>query len=107
MRTWLPSSEGIGWASKLGTLGFAIVAAVGVLIKGAGGSNTLVILFAAIGVVGSVLALGFGLLQKWAEGREAQAAILRRPPARVHDLAERHEFYDLGVDTESPAALTE
>jgi hypothetical protein len=107
VRNWFSSPEGIGWTSKLVSLSFAVLAAVGGLVKAAGGSDTVAILFAAIGVVGAVLALGFGVLQKRAEGREAEEEILHLPAARVRDLSKRHKFYDLGVDTESPAALAE
>jgi tetratricopeptide (TPR) repeat protein len=95
----------IGRRGKAASLLFALLAACGALVKVAGGSTVVAIGFAAIGVVGALVALALGVMQLRAEGREERAELWQRPPGKVGALAGGDGAYALGVDTEAREAL--
>lgn len=101
------SAEGIGRATSRVAAGFAVLAAIGGLVKASGGSNVLAIAFATVGVIGAVVALGFGWLQQHAETKEERQALWRdgMAPALVRDVAAGDGIYRLGAETEAPEAL--
>lgn len=101
------SSEDIAWTARLIGGAVALVGATGGLVSAVGGAREAAITFAVAGILGAAAAIALTLLQRKAETREEQEAILRRPPARVAEVAAAGDFYKIGVETESPAALAE
>jgi tetratricopeptide (TPR) repeat protein len=99
------TAKGIASTARVVGLGFAVLVAVGVLVKAAGGPTGLAIAFAAIGVVGGLLALSFELLQQRVERGEDRAALWWKPPDLVRELAADDGIYGLGVETEALEAL--
>lgn len=87
MRAFGGSAKDIEQTAKFVGAGFAALAAVGGLLKAAGGPNVVAIGFAAVGVIGTLVALAFLILQQHAEGRDAEQALWRAGtvPALVRD----------------------
>jgi tetratricopeptide (TPR) repeat protein len=98
------STKSIARAASLLGAGFVALAALGGLVKAAGGSTGLAVAFAAIGVAGALAAFAFMLLQQRAEVHEDWQALWQRRPARVRELPDDW-IYTLGVENEAPEAL--
>jgi hypothetical protein len=105
IRGWLGTATAIGQSAKLVALAFAVVAAVGGLVKVAGGATWLAIVVAALGVAGTVIALGFGAAEVGAQRREARAALWRRAPCAITVALANDGMYAVGVDKEASEAL--
>ena len=107
MRGFGGSTKDIEQTAKFVGAGFATLAAVGGLVKAAGGPNVLAIGFAAVGVIGTLVALAFLVLQQHAEDRDAEQALWRAgtSPALVRDVLADDGVYELGAETEAPEAL--
>jgi hypothetical protein len=86
MRGWFASAAEIGRVERLTALAFALLAAVGGAVQGAGGSPTGLVVI-AIGVLGAFVVLTLGVLKVQAERREEREAMWLRPPARIRDVA--------------------
>jgi hypothetical protein len=100
----LGSSAEIGGVAKVAGLGFAFVAAIGALVTATSGS-TVGAVFAAIGVLGAVVALALGVLLFRAEREDARRTRNYDEPQRVDEALAGEGMYNLGVAPEAPEAL--
>jgi cellulose synthase operon protein C len=105
MRDWWNDAAAIGRTAKLTALGFGALAAIGLLVKAAGGATWLAVVFAAIGTMGALGALVLGALQVSAEKREAREALWRERPRSVAETLSNDGIYAVGVETEAREAL--
>jgi hypothetical protein len=107
MGDWLKSAAAIGQVAKVATAAFGALAAVGVLVEVAGGANWLAIVFAAVGVVGGLVAFGLGLAQVRADRRDARTALWREgDPRPLREALAGDGIYRLGAEVEAQAALS-
>jgi tetratricopeptide (TPR) repeat protein len=102
---WLGTAAAIGQTAKLAAGVFVALAAVGGLVKAVGGATWLAIVFAAVGVVGALVALALGIVQVRAERREEWDALWRGRPGRVKEVLAGEGIYCAGVETEAREAL--
>jgi uncharacterized protein len=102
-RPWTATS--ISVAARLAAAGFVALAAVGGFIRALGGSRGVAAAFAAVGVLGALVALVLVLLHRRAQVCEERQALWWKPPQRVRELAAGDGIYALGVETEAPEAL--
>jgi TPR repeat protein len=107
IRGWLSTATAIGQTAKLTAAGFAVLAAVGGLVKAAGGPTWLAIVVPAVGVLGAVIALALGVAEVRTHRREARAELWRdgRSPRPVNVALADDGMYGVGVETEAREAL--
>jgi hypothetical protein len=86
-----------------GLAGVAIAAAA--LLKVAGAPTWAAISAAAVGLALAATRVGLEIFRSSSEVDESREQMLRVPPIRVGDLADRAGFYELGVETEALQAL--
>jgi hypothetical protein len=105
-RRWRDSPGGVDWAAKATAAIFALLVAIGGLVKAIDGS-AIGIVVAAVGVVGAFTAGVFVWLRGRAEDRAAERALVRAAqpgqegPRRVGEALAGAGIYGIGVPTTS------